>query len=155
MATIRKAVMVKLMNFFASTILVILFLVTHNAKAAEDTRQLIKMPPEAIKLIRADMMDHLLAMNEIIGYLATDNLDAAADVAETKMGVQSMGKHRGSGMGPGKFMPVGMRSMGMQMHQSASEFARVAKTGDVKRAYQAFQNVTTSCVSCHYSYRTH
>jgi hypothetical protein len=52
-------------------------------------------------------------------------------------------------------MPAGMRNLGMQMHQSASKFARIAKLGDSSEAYSAFQKVTNSFVACHYSYRTH
>jgi len=119
-----------------------------------DLRQLVTMPEQTRKLMREDMLDHLSALNEIIGYLAENNLDTAAEVAETRMGKSSMGKHRGTGMGPGKFMPAEMRKIGWGMHESASEFSQVAKDGDLKSAYNALQKVTSSCVACHYSYRT-
>jgi hypothetical protein len=119
-----------------------------------DFRQLVSMPEQARQLMRQDMLDHLSTLNEIVGYLANNNLDAAAEVAETRMGESSMGKHRATGMGPGRFMPLAMRNLGWGMHESASEFSRVAKDGDLKAAYAALQKVTTSCVACHYSYRT-
>jgi len=119
-----------------------------------DLRQLVSMPDQAREFMRKDMLDHLSALNEIIGYLASNNLDAAADVAETRMGRSSMGKHRGTGMGPGRFMPLEMRNLGWGMHDAASEFSQIAKQGDLKSAYSALQKVTGSCVACHYSYRT-
>lgn len=119
-----------------------------------DLRQLVSMPDQARELMRKDMLNHLSSLNEIIGYLAETNLDAAADVAETKMGRSSMGKHRGTGMGPGRFMPLEMRKLGWGMHDAASEFSKIAKQGDLKNAYGALQKVTGSCVACHYSYRT-
>lgn len=119
-----------------------------------DVRQLVSMPDQARDLMRKDMLDHLSALNEIIGYLASNNLDTAADVAETRMGRSSMGKHRGTGMGPGRFMPLEMRNLGWGMHDAATEFSEVAKEGDLKRAYSALQKVTSLCVACHYSYRT-
>ena len=119
-----------------------------------DLRQLVSMPDQARELMRKDMLDHLSTLNEIIGYLAENNLDAAADVSETKMGRSSMGKHRGTGMGPGRFMPLEMRNLGWGMHDAASEFSKIAKQGDLKSAYSAFQKITSSCVACHYSYRT-
>ena len=119
-----------------------------------DSRQLVSMPDQARELMRKDMLDHLSAFNEIIGYLAENNLDAAADVAETRMGRSSMGKHRGTGMGPGRFMPLEMRNLRWGMHDAATEFSKIAKQGDLKSAYSALQKVTSSCVACHYSYRT-
>jgi len=112
------------------------------------------MPDETSQLMRKDMLDHLSALNEIIGLLAENNLDAVADVAETRMGKSSMGKHRATGMGPGRFMPLEMRNIGWGMHESATELSQAAKEGNLKGAYSALQKVTASCVACHYSYRT-
>ena len=65
-----------------------------------------------------------------------------------------MGKHRGTGMGPGRHMPVEMRNIAWGMHDAATEFSKIAKQGDLKSAYSALQQVTSACVACHYSYRT-
>lgn len=119
-----------------------------------DPRQLVTMPEQVRQLIRKDMLDHLAALNEILAYLGDQNLDAAAKVAENRMGKSSMGKHRATGVGPGRFMPPGMRNIGRGMHESASEFSQLVKRGDLKDAYAALQKVTASCVACHYSYRT-
>ena len=129
---------------------------TQNVESSPggDTRLLVSMPDQARELMRKDMLEHLSTINEIIGYLASNDLAAAADVAETRMGRSSMGKHRGTGMGPGRFMPVEMRNLGWGMHDAATEFSEIAKQGDLKNAYSAFQKVTSSCVACHYSYRT-
>ena len=155
----------KIVSLIATTVLLIAFHSAHSEAAASDAqgaekspgsdlRQLVSMPDEARQLMRKDMLDHLSALNEIIAYLAENNLDAAADVAETRMGKGSMGKHRGTGMGPGRFMPLEMRKLGWSMHESATEFSLVAKKGDLKSAYSALQKLTSSCVACHYSYRT-
>ncbi|HEX5635653.1 MAG TPA: cytochrome C [Gammaproteobacteria bacterium] len=125
-----------------------------NESATDDPRQLVAMPDNVRALMRSDMQNHLLAINEIIGYLADNNLDAAAEAAESKMGKSTMGKHRATGKGPGMYMPLEMRDIGWGMHESASEFAQLAKKGDLKAAYIALQKVTTACVACHYSYRT-
>ena len=125
-----------------------------ESSSGGDTRQLVTMPDQARILMRKDMLDHLSSLNEIIGYLASNNLSAAAEIAETKMGRSSMGKHRSTGMGPGRFMPLEMRNLGWGMHDAATEFSKIAKQGDLKSAYSALQKVTSSCVACHYSYRT-
>jgi cytochrome c556 len=47
-----------------------------------------------------------------------------------------------------------MRDIALSMHDAASEFSKVAKQGDVSSTYSALQKVSSSCVACHYSYRT-
>jgi hypothetical protein len=128
----------------------------HDKAGAGDPRQLVSMPERARLLMRDHMLDNLAALNEIIGLLANGDLDAAADVAETRMGRSSMGKHRGSGTGPGpgRYMPDEMRKLAWGMHDAASGFSRVARLGDIQETQAALQKVTTSCVACHYSFRT-
>ena len=122
--------------------------------ASQDLRQLATLPDQARQLMRTDMLDHLAALNEIFGYLAEGKLAVAAEVAEKRMGNSSMGKHRATGMGPGRFMPLEMRNLGWGMHDAASEFSRIAAEGDTKKTYAALQKLTGTCVACHYSYRT-
>lgn len=157
--------MPRLITLFASALLLLAVQSAHGEESSDtaqkptdasnlDPRQFVSMPEQSREFMRQDMLDHLLAFNEIISYLAENNLDAAADVAETRMGRSSMGKHRASGMGPGRFMPLEMRNLGWGMHDAATEFSKIAKQGDVKKAYSALQKVTSACVACHYSYRT-
>lgn len=127
---------------------------TPSQGAPDDTRQLVSMPDEARQLMREDMLDHLSAVSEIIGLLAAGNLASAADVAEKRMGRSSMGKHRGTGMGPGRYMPQEMRSIGWGMHEAASDLADAARDGDAAGAQAALQQVTSACVACHYGFRT-
>lgn len=122
----------------------------------QDHRQLASMPELPRALMRADMQDHLVALNEVFGYLAENNLAAAAETAEKRLGQSAMGKHAvmARGQGPGRFMPDAMRQMGGNMHAAASEFAQVAKGGDTAKTYAALQKVMASCVACHMSFRT-
>ena len=122
--------------------------------ASNDTRQYVSMPEDARALMRQDMLDHLASLNQIISHLAANKLAAAAEVAESRMGKSSMGKHRASGMGPGRFMPLEMRKLGWGMHESATEFSQIAEKGNVAEAYGALGKITASCIACHYSYRT-
>lgn len=124
--------------------------------ALQDARQLVEMPDLPRALMRTDMQDHLMALNEIIGHLAENKLASAGETAEKRMGTSTMGKHAGiaRGQGPGRFMPDTMRQMGGNMHDAASEFARLAKTGDQARSLAALQQLTASCVACHMSFRT-
>jgi hypothetical protein len=124
--------------------------------ALEDHRQLATMPEKARAIMRTDMLDHLVALNEIFGYLAENNLAAVAETAEKRLGNSSMGRHAmmARGQGPGRYMPEAMRQLGWGMHDAASEFVQVAKGGDTVKIYAALQKVTSSCVACHMSFRT-
>ena len=157
--------MLKIVSLFTITVLLFGFHSAHSEESASDSqnieespgsdhRKLASMPEQARQLMRQDMINHLATLNDILVYLANNNLDAAADIAENRMGKSAMGKHRTTGMGPGRFMPLEMRNLGWGMHDAASEFSKIAKQGDLKSAYSAFQKVTSSCVACHYSYRT-
>lgn len=123
------------------------------ASSSEDTRQRVEMPAPAQQLLRQDMVDHLVVLNQLFGHLAAGEYAQAAELAETRLGRSAMGKHRGSGVAPGRFMPNEMHQLGMSMHDAASEFAANAANKDPAAAFAALQRLTGYCVACHASYR--
>lgn len=127
-----------------------------DVPAPEDPRQFVTMPPIARTVMREDMIDHLGALNEILGLMAADKLKEAGEVAEKRMGRSAMGKHaaRTRGQGPGRFMPPEMHAIALAGHDAASEFAKLAATGDKAKTLAALQQLTSTCVACHASYRT-
>ena len=98
-----------------------------------------------------NMRDHLVAINEILTYLATDELEKAADVAESRLGFSSFESHGASHIA--KFMPEDMAATGTAMHRAASQFARVAQEGEVLPAYKKLKDITAACTACHAAYR--
>jgi hypothetical protein len=132
-----------------------LFLVSTTA-VAEDARQLVRLPPPAQEALRQEMLDNLLALNEILSLMAASKVREAGEVAESKLGRSAMGKHRDKPFEarPGPYMPPAMHGIGMDGHQAASEFAAVARTGDRDKALALLPNLTGQCVACHFSYRT-
>jgi Cytochrome C' len=140
---------------------------------AEDARQLVDMPAAARDIMRQAMIENLGTLNSVLGLLAEGKLKEAGDAAESGFGISSMGRHMGGGMGPGgrmatgpgmgmglrgmgpgRYMPEGMRSLAIGMHTAASDFARAAAAGDRDKAMQALQAVTADCFACHSSFRT-
>jgi len=97
------------------------------------------------------MRDHLVAINEILIAMAKGDVEAAAEIAEYRLGMSSLELHGASHMA--KFMPEGMRKAGTNMHRAASRFALKAQEGEVLAAYGAFSEVTSTCVACHSDYR--
>ena len=123
---------------------------------AEDSRQLATLPPAAQESLRQEMLDNLLAVNEVLTLMAAGKTKEAGEAAEAKLGVSAMGKHRSKPLDarPGPHMPPAMHGIGMDGHKAVSEFAAVAKTGNRDKALALLPNITSACVGCHFSYRT-
>ena len=127
-----------------------------GAAHAEDTRPLAPLPAAAQESLRQEMLENLAALNEVLILVGSGKLAEAGEVAEAKLGVSSMGKHRAKPMDarPGPHMPPAMHGIGMDGHKAVSEFAKVAASGDRDRAIALLPNLTGACVACHFSYRT-
>lgn len=131
-------------------------LLLSGAVLADDQRQLVTLPPAAQETLRLEMLDNLVAINEILGLVAADKLKEAGGIAEEKLGLSAQGKHRDKPFEarPGPHMPPAMHSLGMDGHRAASEFAKAAQTGDRNRTLALLPGLTSACVTCHFSYRT-
>lgn len=124
-------------------------------QASTDERQLV-VYPEALRIrTLANMRDHLLALSEIQAALAANDFDRAADIAESRLGMNSLGLHGAHEVAP--FMPEGMQLAGSALHHAASRFALAAKdagvTGDGKPALAALATMVQTCTACHSAYR--
>lgn len=121
------------------------------AQAADDARELVQMPTMMQEHMLANMRDHLVAVNEILTRLAAGELDKAAEIAESRLGMSSLESHGASHMA--KVMPEEMRRVGTSMHRAASNFALKAQEGEALPAYAALSEVTAACVACHSAFR--
>jgi hypothetical protein len=106
----------------------------------------------------ANMRDHLATLSDILGNLAESKFDAAAKLAEQRLGMSSLGLHGASHMAP--YMPKPMQDIGTNMHRAASRFAIVAQNASVTPSFEAMRDVfrslhevTATCVGCHAGYR--
>jgi hypothetical protein len=136
---------------FQCTLLIFLVSTSTLSFAIDDTRKFVKLPGMMQQHMMSNMRDHLVAINEILVYLGNNELDKAADIAEQRLGMSSLGTHDASHMAG--FMPKGMRAAGTAMHKNASRFALKAQEGDLISAYKSLSQVTSSCVACHSAYR--
>ncbi|HVR59963.1 MAG TPA: hypothetical protein VMT72_24410 [Pseudolabrys sp.] len=129
----------------------------HDASgpAAPDTRQFVKFPAPLIEHTLANMRDHLQSLQEIQSHLAMGHTDIAAKIAETRLGMSSLGLHGAADVS--KYMPQGMQDAGTAMHRAASRFATTAQdagvTGDLKPVFAGLAEITAQCVGCHAGYR--
>lgn len=125
------------------------------AAKTEDKREFVKYPPHLVEHTLANMRDHLLALQEIQDHLGMGHFEVAARIAESRLGMSSLGLHGAHEVA--KFMPQGMQDAGTAMHKAASRFAVTATdagvSGDYKAALTALGQVTATCVGCHAGYR--
>ncbi len=142
----------KTMSKLLTTITPIMLLLASNTLLAEeDPRQLVELPEMMQQHLMTNMRDHLVVINEILIHLASEEMDEAADLTESRLGMSSLKSHGASHMA--KFMPKGMQHTGTSMHRAASRFALKAQEGDLLPAYKALTEITSACVACHTSYR--
>jgi cytochrome c556 len=136
--------------------LFVILALASSLATAEDARQSVTLPPPAQESLRQEMLDNLVAVNEVLSLMAAGKVKEAGEAAEAKLGVSAMGKHRSKPFDarPGPHMPPAMHGIGMDGHKAVSEFAAVAKTGDRDKALALLPNLTSACVACHFSYRT-
>jgi len=123
---------------------------------AEDNRPFVQLTPQAQETLRLEMLDNLLALNEILTLLAANQVKEAGQVAETRLGRGAMGKNARLPFEarPGPQMPPEMHEIGRNSHFAASEFARAAASGERDRALALLPNLTGTCVTCHAAFRT-
>ena len=141
--------------FIAPLLFAGLLAVSFPLAAEDDSRVAVDLPAMMRTHMLANMRDHLQAIQEIQSSLAAGDYDAAADIAEKRIGMSSLAAHGASHMAG--FMPKGMQETGTGMHQAASRFAVTAQetavTRDLPRALGALSRVTEQCVACHTAYR--
>ena len=124
-----------------------------TSASSNDTRIHVELPEMMQQHMLSNMRDHLAAINEILVYLGSDELDKAAEIAEYRLGMSSLGSHGASHMA--KIMPEEMRQTGTSMHKAASRFALKAQEGEPLAAYKALSEITAACVACHSAYKVH
>lgn len=145
------------MRYTKMSLLMFVLLWMSASTAAEDQRQLVKLPDFMRDHMLSSMRDHLSAINAIQAALAKADYDKAAEIAESRIGMSSLEAHNAAHMAP--FMPKPMQNFGTNMHHAASQFARqaqdVAVSGNLKQLIGGLAKITQQCVACHAKYRVH
>jgi len=128
-----------------------------NPALADDGRKTVQLPDMMREHMLSNMRDHLLALEEITRYLANQQYDEAAEIAENRLGMSSLELHGASHLG--KFMPKEMGAIGTNMHRAASRFALAARDAELEgglgKAFSALSEVMQQCVACHSGYKVH
>lgn len=98
---------------------------------------------------KANMRDHLAAVQEIVAALAAEDL-AAVEKAARRIGysdtMAQMCQHMGAGA-------AGFTDMALAFHRTTDTIAEAAQRGDRKAATGALATTLGTCVGCHAVYR--
>jgi cytochrome c556 len=146
------------MRFLLGAIAAVLLTAVSGASQAQDSRVFVRFPEPMQEHMLGNMRDHLVTLNEIIGDVADGKYDAAARLAEQRLGMSSLGLHGAAHMAP--LMPQPMQDIGTGMHRAASRLAIVLQDTSVSPTFEtmrdvnrALHEVTTACTACHAGYR--
>jgi cytochrome c556 len=120
-----------------------------------DARQRVRFPEEMRSHTLSNMRDHLQTLERISAALSRGDYDAAASLAEQRLGMTSLEAHGAAHLA--QLMPPEMQQIGSRMHRAASRFAIEAQDAAVRNdprpALGALSEVMQQCVACHAAYR--
>ena len=128
--------------------LMLLGMVGYAGAADKDMRQKVKLPEQMHTHMLGNMRDHLQALSEIQVALAAKQLDRAADIAETRIGMTSLASHMAH------TCPKACKTSVSRCITLPARFARTAHEGDGQQALENLAQVTQQGVACHAGYRT-
>lgn len=114
-----------------------------------DTRKPLPLTAMMAEHQKANMREHLAAIQRIVGAIARDDMTAVAQATATIGFSESMGQmceHMGAAA-PG-FTP-----MALSFHRTADTIAAAARAGDRSAVLTALDRTLQTCVGCHASYR--
>ncbi|MGJ0508098.1 MAG: hypothetical protein ACR652_13430 [Methylocystis sp.] len=138
------------------------------SRMQKDARIEVDIPGPMKAMMLSNMRGHQQAIADILTALGKGDGEAAAKIAETRLGMGSPGsaackpdaKSGELGDMPkmmASHMPDEMRALGMNMHAQASKFAeeaaKVKQGGDLRPALAELGQVVQACNACHAAYR--
>ena len=121
----------------------------HSPPSASDTRLPLPLLPHMAEHQRANMRDHLAAIQEILAALTTNNFDAVERAASRIGYSEQMGQmctHMGAGA-------PGFTELALNFHHTADTIDAAARTRDSAATLKAVSVTLQTCVGCHATYR--
>ncbi len=121
----------------------------HAALAAMDSRTPVPLLPMMARHMKADMLDHLLVVQEITAALAEGDFDAVSRSASRIAYTEDLANrcdHMGSGA-------PGFPEKGVEFHRAASGIQEAAKAKDRDGVLRALGETIAVCNDCHGRFR--
>jgi cytochrome c556 len=129
-------------------------------------RKSITLPADAKAILLAQMLGHVIGLDDVVTALGEGNYKVAAEIASTELGTprfqdaEGQSPDQGPGLGVGQYLPQKFRAMSWRFRKAANEFAELAsRMPDSPSAEQqqalivALGGITNQCRICHDAYR--
>ena len=114
-----------------------------------DERLSLGLSPEMKQHQLKNMRSHVVAVQSIVGHLANNEFDQAAQVAHSELGLTEEMRKMCSTMSDNE----NFRKLGLAFHQSGDDLGDTLKKKDLKKSLQALQTTMNYCVQCHAAFR--
>jgi cytochrome c556 len=117
--------------------------------ASLDRRLPLPLLPHMAEHQRANMRDHLAAVQEIIAAMSQGDFAGVAKASariESSEHMRQMCSHMGQGA-------AGFTEMALNFHRTADTIGAAARKKDQKEVLTALSTTVSTCVKCHETYR--
>ncbi|MFA6301444.1 MAG: cytochrome C [Candidatus Paceibacterota bacterium] len=114
-----------------------------------DDRLSLDLSPEMKQHQLKNMRSHVVAIQSIVGHLANNEFDQAAQVAHSELGLTEEMRKMCSTMSDNEKF----RQLGLAFHRSGDDLGDTLKKKDMKKSLQALQTTMDYCVQCHATFR--
>lgn len=129
-----------------------------SANDREDSRVLVTLPSEIEKKFLFNMRDHVSALDDMLHAVKAGEFEEAKVIASTRLSWSSFVYNENDEIA--KHLPIPMRKMAEQMYDATGKFIWLAQNASVEESaenyqnlFEALSNFTTTCRSCHETYR--
>lgn len=124
----------------------------------QDNRVLVELPKDIEKIFLLNMRDHIAALDDILHSVRSGEFDDAKITASTRLTWSSFVHDDKDEIA--KFLPIPMRKMVEKMNDDTGKFIWLAQNASVQESaenyqnlFEALGNITSTCRSCHETYR--
>ena len=111
----------------------------------------LNLTPSAKAILKHSMLEHLLALQEIIAALAQENFAEASAIAHQKLGF--LKHHQVMQQENGTTFPRKYQELAIAHHQAAEKLSSVITARELKPILQQLNNTMKACVVCHQAYK--
>lgn len=113
-----------------------------------DSRISLNLSPAMKQHQLSNMREHVVAIREIVGLIADNKFDNAAQIAHEKLGLTPDMQQMCGSFGNDQF-----KTLGFAFHKSADDLADALKTKNTQTSLRALHQTLNYCVECHATFR--
>lgn len=122
--------------------------IMHMNETNVDNRISLNLPPQMKQHQLSNMRSHLVAIQDIIGFIAVENFEQASQIARSKLGLTEEMKKMCN-----MFDNKSFTELGLAFHKSGDVLGDVLQEKDTVKSLQALRSTMNYCIQCHATFR--